>query len=427
MPDALLAINPVSQVDPSPALHAVLSSRTFEKTPALRTLLTFLWRHREAPVSEYAIATEALGRPGSFDARIDATVRVQIGRLRQRLERYYEDEGKGCLERLAIPLGSHQIQICAVDIPDPIAMAGPLLLLPALGARYRPKFAHIRNWVWAAVTILLIAVCLLQSRQIAALSSPSRKPEVSWLWRRFFSNGLATRIVLPTPVFFSFDISGKKNGHSVMFRDTEVNEFSAGAQSPLLRTFVEHAGKPSLADSYTVTSDTFASVQLARYLDERGIHASVNSAAEAPMEALDDENVIAVGTWGTLMPLKHYLDRMDFRLSAHETSVQLMNRAGGEPETIGSYSESGERTIFPGIIAFVPGLNGRSHLLILAGRHTATLVSVLTSTIGSQQLEKMWRAHGSPPFFEVIVNAEMRGRTMLRAWPVALHPYKAKA
>src|SRR5690242_16028684 len=100
----------------------LVESRAFEKTPALRALLTYLWLHRTESISEYAIATEALGRAAGFDARTDATVRVQISRLRQRLEKFYEEEGKDLQERLVIPLGSHQMQIehvaCEPNLPE---------------------------------------------------------------------------------------------------------------------------------------------------------------------------------------------------------------------------------------------------------------------------------------------------------------------
>ncbi len=89
----------------------MLASKTFGKTPALRTLLEYLWRQRDFAISEYAIATEALGRSPSFDPRIDATVRVQISRLRQRLEKFYEEEGRNSPERLIIPLGSHRVEL----------------------------------------------------------------------------------------------------------------------------------------------------------------------------------------------------------------------------------------------------------------------------------------------------------------------------
>src|SRR6185369_5232612 len=89
----------------------VLASRTFERAPTLRTLLLYLWQHRGESLSEYAVATEALGRSDNFSSKVDATVRVQISRLRQRLEKYYEDEGHTARERLIIPLGSHQVEV----------------------------------------------------------------------------------------------------------------------------------------------------------------------------------------------------------------------------------------------------------------------------------------------------------------------------
>ena len=421
---ALASQSPPSTPVPPEALSCVLGSRTFEKTPALRALLTYLWTNRDIPISEYAVATECLGRSARFDARTDATVRVQIGRLRQRLSRYYEDEGRACVDRLTIPMGSHHVQI-----ERRTTLANPAIVAPASLRPVDPALSQ-RRWlipVGSAVILFLLGLCGFQANRLRSAQSAPKAATAPWLWQRFFTNRLPTRIVLPTPVFFSFDLPDQHDGHAVMFRDTEVNEFSAASQSPLFKSFVAQAGKPTLADNYTVTSDTFASIQLARYLDRLGISTSVNSAAEAPMEALDQENEIAMGTRGTLTPLKPYLDRMDFRLGDHETYVRVGHPSPGEPPLIESYRESEERSVWPGVIAFLPGLNGRSHLLILAGRHTQSLVSVLTSTVGLERLSELWKAKGSPEFFEVIIDAEVSGRGLMRAWPLILHPYKIKA
>src|SRR5579875_1845649 len=98
-------------------LTCVLESRTFEKSPTLRTLLVYLWSHRNDPVNEYVIATEALGRTSAFDPKFDATVRVQISRLRQRLERFYELEGRDRSPQVTIPLGTHQILLKQISLP----------------------------------------------------------------------------------------------------------------------------------------------------------------------------------------------------------------------------------------------------------------------------------------------------------------------
>lgn len=417
-----LAVSNTSDIPES--VTRVLESRLFDKAPALRTLLTYLWRHRDEAISEYAIATEALGRNSLFDARTDATVRVQISRLRQRLDRFYEGEGKDCAERLIIPLGSHQVQLEQASPSVALVRPDPIVVVPDSGARVirlNRRMVLAVGFVIAALVVTCgIQAILLHKGHSAAGARAA--DEIPWFWKSFFANGRETRIVLPTPTFFSFRSRGGTG--NIMFRDTEVNEFSSGSNSTSYVKLEQELGRPTLADNYTVTSDTFASVRLARYLDKLGRQTTVHNSADAPLEALDAENVIAVGTWGTLTPLKTYLDRMSFELGPHEDFVRLRNPGPGEPKRINAVPESPERGIWPGVIGYLPGRGGQTHLLILASRHTSALVSFLTSRNGLDQLEKIWKAKGSPEYFEVIVNAELSGRGLVRFWPVALHPFK---
>jgi hypothetical protein len=402
----------------------LLESRAFEKTPALRALLTYLWQHRGESISEYAIATEALGRTPGFDARTDATVRVQISRLRQRLEKFYEHEGKDAEERVAIPLGSHQIQIEHVQVNANLPDRSPILFVRDERAR-APWASRRLTFVFGLVIVVLLAVCGIQARLLLrARQASAAGQRTTWFWKSFFGNGQPTRIILPTPTFFSFQAPGRTERSTIMYRDTEVNEFGSGRNSPTYLMLNRMLGAPSLADNYTVTSDTFASVRLARYLDRFALQATVESSANAPLEALDTDNVIAIGTWGTLTPLKPYLDRMDFELGPHEDFVRIKNPGPGEPSLIKGVAESPDRGIWPGVIALLPGHGGHTHLLILASRHTSALVSFLTSTNGLDQLARMWKAKGSPEYYELVVNAELSGRGLVRFWPVVLHPYK---
>jgi hypothetical protein len=248
----------------------------------------------------------------------------------------------------------------------------------------------------------------------------------AWFWKSFFRSGQPTRIVLPTPTFFSFQVPGRATKSTIMYRDTEVNEFTGGRTSPIYQILERSLGAPSLAENYTVTSDTFASVRLARYLDRFALQTTVESSANAPLEALDTDNVIAIGTWGTLTPLKPYLDRMDFQLGPHEDFVRIKNPGPGEPSIIQGVAESPDRGIWPGVIALLPG-HGRTHLLILASRHTSALVSFLTSTNGLDQLARLWKEKGSPEYYEIVLNAEISGRGLVRFWPVVLHAYRNPA
>jgi DNA-binding response OmpR family regulator len=95
----------------APAIEIILKSRSFERATASRQLLAYLWTHQGDELSEYTLAVEAMGRRPDFDPKIDATVRVQISRLRQRLHDFYQSyEATLCPVYLTIPVGTHQLQ-----------------------------------------------------------------------------------------------------------------------------------------------------------------------------------------------------------------------------------------------------------------------------------------------------------------------------
>src|SRR5713226_656470 len=76
----------------------ILQGGTFRNAPSSRRLLKYLVDHSLAgdadQLKEYTIGVDAFHKPGDYDPRLDSTVRIQIGRLRQKLAEYYREEGK---------------------------------------------------------------------------------------------------------------------------------------------------------------------------------------------------------------------------------------------------------------------------------------------------------------------------------------------
>jgi hypothetical protein len=409
-------------------LALIVASKAFENTPTLRSLLLYLWDHRNEPISEYAIATEGLGRNNTFDSKTDATVRVQISRLRKRLEKFYEEEGRDSQQIVSIPVGSHHLKVEARKARG----------VEALDFRQQPERLvdsptnrSSRRWILALsagclalLTCCIILAILLDRAKSRAVPSTIVLPR---FWSAFFGNAKPTRILFPTPVFFAYTVPGRTSEGSVMLRDTNVNDFSKRDQAAATGELDRLFGKPSLATSYTVTSDTFAAVRLARYLDRAGLVTNVFTSASAPLEVLDNENIIAVGTWGTLTPLEPYLNRMTFQLENHEKLVRNKQVRAGEKAEYPALEESPQRIVYPGVVAVLPGTDaGITHLLIVASRHTASLVSFLTSGSGLSRLDALWKENGSPEFYEVIINSEMNGDDLVGVSPVALHPYRTR-
>ena len=70
-------------------IDRILQSDTLRASEVLRTLLKYLAEKSRAgegrQIKEYSIAIDALGKPTTYDPRHDSTVRIHVGRLRQKL------------------------------------------------------------------------------------------------------------------------------------------------------------------------------------------------------------------------------------------------------------------------------------------------------------------------------------------------------
>lgn len=79
-------------------LEKVLSSATFIRSKRLGRFLRFTVEQcldgRQNALKEYLVGVEVFNKMETFDPRIDSIVRVEARRLRSKLERYYQTEGR---------------------------------------------------------------------------------------------------------------------------------------------------------------------------------------------------------------------------------------------------------------------------------------------------------------------------------------------
>ena len=388
----------------------------------MRKLLRYLWEQRDAVVSEYAIATEGLERSADFDSSADASVRVQISRLRRKLKDFYTSETDEP-EMLQIPTGTHQLIVVesaaalrSVVLPSLLVESAAPVLPPS------PRNLQRKLLPMLGCLCLLLLVCdlwlLRRNGELTRASSPVQKTNI--FWSSFLGGDAPVKIILPTPVFFSFE-----RDRTIRLRSTEVNNFDERDRSPEFKALTANMGEPHLEQSYTVTSDTLAAIDLARYLDSIGQsrRISFDVTRDSSMLALEQANVVAVGTHATLRPFSNYLTSMNFSLSKDEAWVDNARPAAGEQSRYEITHVSTNRQIEPSIIALLPGQAPGLKLLVLQSRHTGAIVSFLTSNTGSNLIETMLKAHGTPAFFEIVVLSECEGNNAVRSWPVAAHAY----
>jgi hypothetical protein len=91
----------------------------------------------------------------------------------------------------------------------------------------------------------------------------------------------------------------------------------------------------------------------------------------------------------------------------------------GEPEVFRDAVVTNQHIQFPGIIALLPRSPEGAASLLLIGSYPLALVSMLSSAEGLNSLNDKWKQRGRPESWEMVVQGEMDGDTVLSVRPLA--------
>lgn len=195
-------------------INRVVSSPVLQSSEALCSLLKFLARNSiatpEVPVKEYQIATELFGRPASFDPRLDSAVRVQMSRLRVKLNEYYNTVGREDLMVVQIPKGSHAVTFTDRE-PVRVEAQPTAEAAESSPAAARPKKANFGRWIGAALlTIALLTVGLswygfwnktLDRSRVASEKGVKPGDPLGQFWQGFLQSGEEPLVVFSNAEF----------------------------------------------------------------------------------------------------------------------------------------------------------------------------------------------------------------------------------
>jgi TolB-like protein/Flp pilus assembly protein TadD len=116
-------------------LERILASPTFKQVDRLKRFLSFIVLEsiggRSTELKEYVIGVHVFGKEPSFDPRTDPIVRVQARRLRAKLVRYYQEEGRGDEVIVDLPKGGY----APVFKPREISVVAKRSIAAALASR----------------------------------------------------------------------------------------------------------------------------------------------------------------------------------------------------------------------------------------------------------------------------------------------------
>lgn len=142
---------PPDDADIRRALARLCDSPIFQSSPRLKTFLQYIVETTLAgnasSIKAYSIGIGALGRPSSFDPSNDASVRVEAGRLRAALARYYAQHGTDDALIISVPTGQY---VPTFTWRDAVCLEAELLNIEepsAILVERRAHRAQIRNQV----------------------------------------------------------------------------------------------------------------------------------------------------------------------------------------------------------------------------------------------------------------------------------------
>jgi adenylate cyclase len=170
-------------------LERIATSPEFKGSERLRNFLRFIVEEtlsgRAERIKGYAIALAVFNRDETFDPQTDPIVRIEAGRLRRSLERYYFMTGRSDPIRIEIPKGGYVPRFAPLE-SEPIAEAAPppdAAPEPAARAASPPR-GFLIEWAGRAVSkrsaveLLAGLLALVAVAISVAVWSAMREPNV---------------------------------------------------------------------------------------------------------------------------------------------------------------------------------------------------------------------------------------------------------
>lgn len=285
-------------------LQRILKSKVFAHSASLRDTLAYIVRNSlsSSPehLKEYSIATEVLGRTGDFNPKEDNIVRVQMHRLREKLEEFYSVDGKDEPIRIVIPRGQYTPEYVRTAAEGQTAAAAPVQ--PPAASEARRMRLDWRVWVIIGLIGCNLAFVVNHFR-----SSTRRLPSAfSFMWPPFLLPGSPPLIVYSNAAFL---VSTRENFY--FYDPPTVLSMPTGSRVSTLGSQNRQAGRGEESgpfyffDTYTGSGELVAAARIAQFLTSYGRPYLIKRSRIASYEDVKNQNVIFLGGTGQNLILRN--------------------------------------------------------------------------------------------------------------------------
>ncbi len=369
------------------------------RSEPLRKLFDFLVaRSGDATAPKEVEAAAAIfGASADFDVSQDASVRVYIHRLRQKLDEYYAGPGRGDGDRLSIPKGTGYRLIA-----EPIAVDGQAEAM-------KPKLiAWTLPWMvaTAAIVMALAAITLLWVNRPAANADALAAVRQHAPWSRLLADDRPITVVVGD--YYIFGEIGTNGTNDRLVRDYTIN-----SPSDLDAYLMQHPAQAyqfmDLDLYYLPVSTAFAlrnilPILSARAADRDRIH--IVQASDLTPDMIKRTNIVYVGYLSGLGLLREPVF-LGSRFSVGTTYDELIDNVGkhrylsqeGEPD------HGGRKLKDYGYFSTFDGPNG-NHIVIVAGTRDIAVMQTSEALADSRELASMMAMTGTDSSFEALYEVE---------------------
>jgi hypothetical protein len=382
------ATEALSQAECLRQIDRMVASSLLQGSDALCRLLQYLAHHTlnfpSDHLKEYKIATELFGRPQDFDPQSDASIRVQIGRLRSKIAEYNSSIGIDDPVVVELPKGKHALSFQR-RVPQPVPVPAPepaaTVAISAPGTR-RSSQRSLALSLAILASSLLVCGTLLYMEHVRATSAAVKQVAVD-----------------PMPAVFRTFWGPFLHGPEEPFVVYANANFVGSADSGMRYYDPSHDSRDQISQHYTGVGEVMGVLELHQLFQQfGGARFRVKRSGLFTLDDARDNNLIFVGSPTENLTLNQIPNAREFAFRRQpagpnrwqEVIVDLHPRPG-EASVYVPTPQTRPMEVDYAVVSLTHGLEHRRWTLILAGVSTVGTQAAVDFVCDKASLEQLLR------------------------------------
>lgn len=414
----------------------VMASSGLSRSPRLRQLLDYLLTQSldesTPPPTEEQIGVAVFGRPHGYDTSTDTIVRVEISKLRKKLEHYFLDEGRDEAMVLELPRRFYGL----VFRPRETVPTGE-----GAPAEARSWWRSYPLWIAASALLTLIPALIATAAWWWPQSAPGapdvqKAPAARYrdhFWSNVFEENKQTQLVTSDGMAMMLG--------DLLHRPVTVAEYiesgypanliDANIADPAIRAVFT----AEMSNHLTSMPDLRAATRISQIAASRGVQLNIMFARDFRYQPQNDDNLILLSHRKANPWVSLFDERLNFRYEFSAPSDVQQNAA-----ILNLSPLPGEDSLYPvnwgsetyAVIAYQRKPVGRGAVLMITGADVGSVGAGCDLLSDEARLRSVYgqlgiQPEGELPGFEILLRAKLLRSSVLEYTLVAHRLMAAKS